>query len=71
MNPVQYIGHHIFKELIKICHPVPTVASTPPPLLTYNERNALRYVAGYIPRLLKKKISFNSPIEKGHNFVHQ
>ena len=60
-----YIGHHIFKELIKICHPVPTVASTPPPSLIYNERNALRYVAGYIPRLLKKKLSTSShPLKK-------
>ena len=47
----------MFKELIKLHHPLthtaPATSSTP---LTYEETNALRYAAGYVPRLLKKKL---------------
>ena len=49
----QYVGHCMFKELIKLHHPLthtaPATSSTP---LIYEETNALRYAAGYVPRLL-------------------
>ena len=54
----QNVGHFMFKELIKNQHrPTTTMEScTTPPPLTYEEINALRYVSGYIPRLLRKKL---------------
>lgn len=56
----QNVGHIMFKELIMIHHPktskeLDCQAHTPPPL-TYEEMNALRYVSGYIPRLLRKRL---------------
>lgn len=53
----QYVGHFMFKELIKIHHPVVSKdqdQALPP--LNYRETNALRYVSGYIPRLLRKRL---------------
>lgn len=56
----QNVGHFIFKELIKIHHPItpkdPETQTRSPPPLTYRETNALRYASGYIPRLLRKKL---------------
>lgn len=54
----QYVGNFIFKELIRVHHPItesPKSNSSQP--LTYEETNALRYAAGYIPRALRKKLS--------------
>ena len=54
----QYVGDYMFKQLIKLHHPLHvsefkgTDHSTP----TYEEKNAIRYAAGYVPRSLKKKI---------------
>ena len=54
----QYVGHRVFKELIKLSHPLDECADiTVPPKLTYEETNALRYAAGYVPRALKQKLS--------------
>lgn len=53
----QYVGNFIFKELI--CEHFPIEKSSdanPIQPLTYDETNALRYAAGYIPRALKKKL---------------
>lgn len=53
----QYVGHCMFKELVKLHHPLTQTASaTSNSPLTYDETNALRYAAGYVPRLLKKKL---------------
>lgn len=53
----QFITTHVFKEMIKKKFPIVT---TPPamekPFLTYEEVNAIRYSAGYIPRALQKKL---------------
>lgn len=58
MSPIfcQYVGHYVFKELIKLHHPLdplPAVAVEP---LTHAETCALRYAAGCVPRMLKKKL---------------
>jgi len=55
----QYVGHHVFKQLIKLSHPLDecTESSSEVQKLTYEETNALRYAAGYVPRALKKKLS--------------
>lgn len=55
---IQYVGNFVFKELVRIHHPVAeSTQSDPIKCLTYEEINALRYAAGYIPRALKKKLS--------------
>ena len=60
-NPIlyQYITTHKFKELIKKQFPSPSLPdssqSTKQPL-TYEEKNALYYAAGYIPRELRKQL---------------
>ena len=55
----QYLGHHIFRNLIKdecgFYWEYDDRSTTEE--LTYEELNALRYTAGYVPRALKKKIS--------------
>ena len=57
----QYLTDYIFKQLIKKCFPVDTnsTASTSSGCiqLSYMEKNALRYAAGYIPHALKKKVA--------------
>ena len=58
MSPIfcQYVGDYVFKELIKLHHPLeqlPAVAVEP---LTHAETCALRYAAGSVPRILKKKL---------------
>ena len=61
----QYVGDHMFKDLVKkryVIHerePLPSDES-----LSYEEKNALRYTAGYIPRALKKKIDRSSHLLK-------
>ena len=60
-NPIlyQYITTHMFKELIKKQFPAPSLPDslqiTKQPL-TYEEKNALCYTAGYIPRVLRKQL---------------
>ena len=56
----QYIGDYVFKQLIKLHYPLDessegAVAGCS--MLTYEERNALQYAAGYVPRALKKKLN--------------
>ena len=58
MSPIfcQYVGHYVFKELIKLHHPLdplPAVAVEP---LIHAETCALRYAAGCVPRMLRKKL---------------
>lgn len=60
MSPIfcQYVGHYIFKQLIKLHNPISVPAQTARcSALTYEETNALRYAAGYVPRALRKKLS--------------
>jgi len=58
----QTTGDYMFKELIKVHHPLnkqegsSSSSSTSRHQLTYMEMNAVRYAAGYIPRSLKKKL---------------
>ena len=53
----QYVCNFIFKELIFEHFPITeSTGSQPIQPLTYDEINALRYAAGYIPRALKKKL---------------
>ena len=64
----QYVGHHIFKELVKISIPATSgqFQHALPPPLTYGEQNALRYVAGYILRMLRKRLQKSKhPLKKG------
>ena len=61
MSPIfcQYVGHHVFQQLIKLQYPLTEpseAAKTRRSALTYDEINALRYAAGYVPRVLKKKL---------------
>ena len=60
-NPIlyQYITTYMFKELIKKQSPAPSLPDSPQStkqLLTYEEKNALYYAAGYIPRALRKQL---------------
>ena len=55
----QYIGHHIFKGIIKASFTplnMSNVMSSSDDF-TYAETNAIRYAAGYVPRALKKRLS--------------
>ena len=54
----QNVGHCMFKQMIKLHHPLMPQSDslTTPPPITYEEMNTLRYVAGYIPRLLRKRL---------------
>ena len=60
-NPIMYqhISTLVFKELIKEkfpAPPLPDTHSSGPQCLTYEEKNALNYAAGYIPRALHKQL---------------
>ena len=55
-NFYQYVGHYIFKELVKIYHPLEPSSDAAPEPLTDAETNALKYAAGYVPRMLKCKM---------------
>ena len=47
----QYVSHEVFKELIKTGHPLnATSTGVDLPPLTYEEKNAVRYVTGYVCR---------------------
>ena len=60
---IQFVGHSMFKTLIKAhyCHNKPAVTDDRSQDLSHIEFNAIRYTAGYVPRALKKK-----PIKSGH-----
>ena len=55
----QYIGDYVLKELAKICFQLSENKDITKnhDALTYEERNGLRYAAGYVPRSLKKKLT--------------
>ena len=55
---LQFVTHHMFKQLIKQHFPAPATVKleTVETSLSYEEENALWYVAGYIPRNLIPKI---------------
>ena len=54
----QYVGDYVLKELAKIHFPLSeTEKVVDHETLTYEERNGLRYAAGYVPRSLKKKLA--------------
>ena len=51
----QHITDKVFNHLLKVNCPIkPTAEATQSQLLDYNEKNALRYVAGYVTRKIKK-----------------
>ena len=62
---LQHITNYIFKQLVKKRVPVATLTTSQQTTystqsLTYDEKNALQYAAGYIPRNLKQKIKRSS-----------
>ena len=62
-NPTfyQYAGHYIFKQLITMRHSITVHKEAAlPPTLTYEEKNGLRYAAGYIPKMLRKRLKTSS-----------
>ena len=57
----QYLTIHIFKDLIREHFPTVTPSATiQQESLTYEEKNAVRYAAGYIPRALRSKLERSS-----------
>lgn len=59
----QYVTDRLFKVLIKLHFPVSVPAVNETSMensLTYEEVNALRYAAGYVPRALRKKLEHGS-----------
>ena len=55
----QYVSDSVFKELVKKHYPVLDQGASreqSQQSLSYEEKNALRYTAGYIPRALRKKV---------------
>ena len=61
----QYVGHFMFKEVVKSHHAVHTWASINLDCgLTCPEMYALRYSAGYVPRALKKKLEKSTEGQK-------
>ena len=60
LDPIvmQYVTQQIMEGLLKIRYPVsqPKASSSSTASLTYEEDNALRYTAGYIPFALRKKL---------------
>ena len=56
---IQYVGHNGFKEILKNLFPVEHIyveRADVPNELTYQELNAVRYAAGFVPRALKKNL---------------
>ena len=57
----QHVGHYIFKELIKMCHPVSRISSQKKAFVpTYEELNGIRYAAGWVITSVRKKIDKSS-----------
>lgn len=61
----QRISNIIFEELIKRHFTIEQVEQPTVSAFTYEETNALRYVAGYVCRKLKKKIEASKHPSKG------
>lgn len=59
-NPTffQFVGNEMFQSLVSIrwTSKQQPQQHTAPPHLTYKDTNALRYLAGYIPRMLRKRL---------------
>ena len=68
-HPILYqsIGNAILDQVVtEKCHVSDTLSSTEQPSITEQELNALRYVAGYIPRALSKKLRKSAhPLKDG------
>ncbi len=62
----QYLTHRMFKELIKNKYAIPETGSSEEQLcpLTWEEENALRYVAGYVCRKVQDKLKSSSRPDK-------
>ena len=57
----QHVVDLVFHAHIKACYPISQPAQTAEDnSLNYEERNALRYAAGYVPRALLKKLERSS-----------
>ena len=57
----QHVSHYIFTTLLKETFPLPSPESSVPSIsLTFEEANALRYVAGYVCAKLYKKLKKSS-----------
>ena len=59
---IQFIGHYVFKEIVKRHFTVSLSQKTSAPdfSMSYEEKNALRYSAGYVIRSVKKEIAKSS-----------
>ena len=67
-NPLlfQYVSDQVFQELITKHFTISqTAAASPIPPLTYEEVNALHYVAGYVCQKVKKNIEASKHTHKG------
>lgn len=55
---VQFVTNTLFKQLIEEEFPLNSTANSKvhPALMTFEEKNALRYVAGYVCRTLRKRL---------------
>ena len=61
----QYVTDHLFKKLITINFPTDEQSSGKKTIsLTFEERNALRFVAGYVCRKVRNKLELSSYKEK-------
>ncbi len=56
----QYVVENIFSEVVKSHFSTVPESSVLPDHLSEHEQNAIRYVAGYIPYALKKKLKRGS-----------
>ena len=56
----QYVTHEVFKEVIKSNHPVATNDAPTLPPLTHVEKNAVRYVTGYVCKKVQEQICASS-----------
>ena len=70
----QYVTNELFKELIKLEFPLPTavmqVDHSATPSLTEMEKNALRYVAGYVCRKVRDDLKKSScKISSKHTII--
>ena len=65
-NPVyQHITDKVFNHLLKVNCPIKSTAeATQSQLLDYNEKNALRYVAGYVTRKIYRKLKNSKNLMK-------
>ncbi len=63
----QFVSHHILQELIKAEFPLPPATQSsehPDRPLTFEEQNALRYVAGYVCRKVREDLESSSSTMK-------